>query len=50
MFSKEDFKVESLNELASFIFILPFLGLIAPFLIASYTLGFCEDMVGWLDS
>lgn len=50
MFSKDDFKIESLDEIASLALIAPFLVLIAPFLIASYTLGFCADMVGWMET
>ena len=50
MFTKEDFKVESTSELLSFSLIMPFVGLVAPFLIAAYTLGFIQDLIGWLDS
>ena len=49
MFTKEDFKIESVSDLTAFALLVPFLGLIAPFLIAAYTLGFLQDMVGWLD-
>jgi hypothetical protein len=50
MFSKEDFKIDSMSEFISYALLLPFLGLIAPFLIAVYTVGFFEDMLGWLDT
>ncbi|MBP6217924.1 MAG: hypothetical protein KA436_05010 [Oligoflexales bacterium] len=50
MFSKEDFKVDSVGEFVPFLLIVPFVALIAPFLLASYTLGFFEDMVGWLET
>ncbi len=50
MFSKEDFKIESVPDLLSFMIILPFVGLVFPFLAAVYTLGFFEDVVGWLDT
>ncbi len=48
MFSKEDFKVDSFSELVSFLFVLPFVGLVLPFLLAAYTLGWFLDMVGWM--
>ena len=48
MFTKEDFKVNSMAELVEFLPIVVFLALIAPFLIASYTLGFFMDKTGWL--
>jgi hypothetical protein len=50
MFSKEDLEIGSVSELVSFLLILPFVGLVAPFLGAAYTLGFLADMVGWLDT
>jgi hypothetical protein len=50
MFSKEDFKVDSLPELMSFLLVMPFVGLVLPFLLAAYTLGWALDMVGWLDT
>jgi hypothetical protein len=48
MFSKDDFKVESVRDLIEFLPILIFLALVAPFLIAAYTLGFLMDITGWL--
>ncbi len=50
MFSAEDFKFNSGAELASFLVVLPFVGLVAPFLIAAYTLGFVQEITGWLES
>ena len=50
MFSKEDFKIESVPDLLEFCIILPFVGFVMPFLGAAYTLGFFADLVGWLDT
>ena len=50
MFTKEDLKIDDVGEFVSFLLILPFLGLVAPFLIAVYTLGFIEDITGWLET
>ena len=50
MFSKDDFKVDSLSDLMSFLLVMPFVGLVLPFLLAAYTLGFLMDMVGWLET
>lgn len=48
MFSREDFRVESLEDLLHFVPIVLFIGLVAPFLIAAYTVGFVMDVTGWL--
>jgi hypothetical protein len=48
MFTKEDFKIDNVRDLVEFLPIVIFLGLVAPFLIASYTLGFVMDVTGWL--
>lgn len=48
MFSKEDLKIESAEEFIEFLPIAIFLGLVAPFLIAAYTVGFVMDVTGWL--
>jgi hypothetical protein len=48
MFSRDDLRVDSLSDLIEFIPIVVFLGLVAPFLIAAYTLGFVMDITGWL--
>ncbi|MBI2601735.1 MAG: hypothetical protein HYW48_01650 [Deltaproteobacteria bacterium] len=50
MFTKDDLKIDSFPQLLSFLLILPFVGLVAPFLMAVYSLGFLEDLVGWLDT
>ncbi len=50
MFSTEDFKIDDMGEFLQFLLVLPFIGLVAPFLIASYTLGFVTDAIGWLDT
>ena len=34
MFSKEDFEIEDVGDLMGFLLILPFVGLVAPFIIA----------------
>ena len=39
MFSKDDFRIESANDLLHFLPILAFIALVAPFLIAAYTFG-----------
>jgi hypothetical protein len=48
MFSRDDFQVDSIEDLITFLPILVFIGLVAPFLIAAYTLGFVMDVTGWL--
>ena len=48
MFTKEDFKINSTAELIEFLPIVVFLGLVAPFLIVSYSVGFVMDKTGWL--
>ncbi len=50
MFQMDDFKIDSTGEFLSFCLVLPFVGLVLPFLLAAYTLGFLMDVVGWLDS
>lgn len=50
MFSRDDFRIESAEDLIHFLPIVIFLGLVAPFLIAAYTLGFVMDVTGWLKS
>ena len=50
MFTKDDLKIESVPDLVSFLVILPFVGLVFPFLAAVYTLGFVEKQIGWLDT
>ena len=50
MFTREDFKIDSFSEFMSFILVAPFVGLVLPFLLAVYTLGFFMDITGWLDT
>lgn len=50
MFSREDFKVDSIGDFVSFLLVIPFLVLVGPFLAAVWTLGFVENLVGWLDT
>jgi len=48
MFSREDLQIESFEDFITFLPILVFVGLVAPFLIAAYTVGFVMDVTGWL--
>jgi hypothetical protein len=48
MFTRDDFKVQSIGELIELLPIVIFLALVAPFLIAAYTIGFVMDVTGWL--
>ena len=50
LFSREDFTIDNPLEFLSFMVILPFVGLILPFLGAVYTLGFFLDICGWNDT
>ena len=50
IFSRQDLQVESLPELLAFLPILVFVALVAPFLIAGYTLGFFMDMLGLIEA
>lgn len=50
MFTKEDFKIESAGEFMEFLPIFVFIGLVAPFLIAAYTIGFFINIFGMMDS
>lgn len=49
MFSAEDITIESIPDLLLFLPILIFCGLVAPFLIAAYSVGAISKAVGWLD-
>jgi len=44
MFSKADLQIKSADEFFEFLPIVVFIALIAPFLIAAYTLGFFMDI------
>jgi hypothetical protein len=48
LFSKEDFKVNKPEDVLDVAMIGLFLALVAPLIIAAYTLGFVMDRVGWL--
>jgi hypothetical protein len=48
MFTREDFKIDSIGQLIELAPIVIFLALVAPFLIAAYTVGFVMDVTGWL--
>lgn len=50
LFSKEDFKINDMNDFIEFLPVFVFIGLIAPLVIAAYTLGFLMDQTGWLDT
>lgn len=49
MFTAEDFHIESFSDFLEFAPIFIFMGLVSPFLIVAYTVGFISDKVGWLD-
>lgn len=49
MFTSDDFRIESAEDLIQFLPIVFFIGFIAPFLLAAYGLGFVMDKVGFLD-
>lgn len=49
MFSSEDFRIQNAQEFFEFLPVAFFLGLIAPFLILAYTIGFFSKLTGWLD-
>lgn len=50
MFSLDDLRIESVEDLVHFLPIVLFIGLVAPFLIAAYTVGFVMDVTGWLQT
>jgi hypothetical protein len=50
MFSRDDLQIESVGDLIEFLPIAIFLALVAPFVIAAYTLGFVMDVTGWLET
>ncbi|MCY4444819.1 MAG: hypothetical protein OXC44_08480 [Proteobacteria bacterium] len=49
MFSKEDFSLKNTDDIGAFIFILPFVLLIAPFLVLAYHIGLILDITDTLD-
>jgi len=50
MFSKEDLKIDSAEDLINFLPVFIFCGLVAPFILAAYTVGALMDVVGWSDA
>jgi hypothetical protein len=50
LFSKEDFKITDVDDFVEFLPIFVFIALIAPLVIAAYTLGFVLDQTGWLET
>ena len=50
-FTAEDFELpETTGELLEFLPIAVFIGLVAPFLLAAYSLGGLMDFLGWLET
>ena len=49
MFSTEDLRIESIEDLIEFLPIVVFIVFIAPFLGLAYTIGFLMDKAGYLD-
>ena len=48
---KVDFdEIKSPGDLIAFLLIIPFIALITPFLIWSYSISFFTDLSGWLDT
>lgn len=50
MFTRDDFRIESVEDLLHFAPIAVFIGLVAPLLIAAYTVGFVMDITGWINT
>ncbi len=50
LFSKDDFKITDMDAFIEFLPIFVFIALIAPLVIAGYTLGFVLDQTGWLET
>lgn len=48
MFSKDDFQIDDVQDFLLFLPIFIFIGLVSPFIIAAYKLGFIMDVTGWL--
>lgn len=49
MFSDEDFKIDCMSDFLRFLPIVFFLGLIGPFLLAGYGIGFALNALGLYD-
>lgn len=51
MFTKEDFELESTSEVFTFLaLVAPFVGLVTPFVLLAYTVGFILNITGKLES
>lgn len=50
LFSKEDFDIGNPQDFIEFLPIFIFIALIAPLIVAAYTLGFVLDKTGWLET
>ncbi len=50
LFSKEDFDIGNTQDFIEFLPIFIFIALIAPLIVAAYTLGFVLDKTGWLET
>lgn len=48
MFGREDFKIHDVGDFIQFLPVVVFIGLVAPFLLGAYALGFVMDVTGWL--
>ncbi len=46
MFTKEDFKIESIDDLLEFAPVFVFVGLVAPFVLVAYHIGFVLNLLG----
>ena len=50
LFTKEDCKIDDLQDTLEFLPIVVFLALIAPLVLVAYKVGFILDQTGWLDT
>lgn len=50
LFGKDDFRIDNAEDFLEFLPIFVFIALIAPLVIAGYTLGFILDQTGWLET
>jgi len=50
MFTRDDFRIDSIQDFLEFLPIVLFIGLVGPFLIGAYTVGFFMNVTGWLKS
>lgn len=50
MYSKEDFNFDSFDDILEILIMAPFIGLCMPFILAAYTVGGVQDLLGWLDT